>query len=213
MNKKFSTLLASALLATSVGAFAAPGYTTQATAFGATNTEILQGKYYMLGIGGATNVVTVNQQSDGTLALENIAKTAISSLAEADSALWTVTANTTGNGGVTRFIMTNKATGITFSFDPKNATTGASMTAASREIGGVLTEWKWYDSRFNVSNSLQSAEKLTMDFHSGDSVLYVAQDASGILYAKKETKKIHFRVPQFLCRFCSRVYGLCLLKT
>ncbi|OUO07214.1 DUF6383 domain-containing protein [Parabacteroides johnsonii] len=190
MNKKFSTLLASALLATSVGAFAAPGYTTPASAFTAANSEILQSKYYMLGISGATNVVTVNQQADGTFALESITATAISTLAEADSALWTVTANTTGNGGVTRFVMTNKATGITFSFDPKNATTGTSMTTASREIGGVLTEWKWYDSRFNVSTSLQSSEKLTMDFHNGDSVLYVAQDPSGILYAKKETKKV-----------------------
>ena len=75
---------------TSVGAFAAPGYTTPASAFTAANSEILQSKYYMLGISGATNVVTVNQQADGTFALESITATAISTLAEADSALWTV---------------------------------------------------------------------------------------------------------------------------
>ena len=37
----------------------------------------------------------------------------------------------TGDGGATRFVMTNKATGATFSFDPKNAVkeTGTSTSA------------------------------------------------------------------------------------
>ena len=65
--------------------------------------------------------------------------------------------------------MTNKATGATFSFDPKNAVkeTGTSTSAVSgnaAEVGGALTQWIWYNSRYNVSNSLQASEVVSMDF-------------------------------------------------
>ncbi len=108
MNKKFSTLMASALLATSVGAFATPGFVTTDTpaSFTAADEEILQEKYYMLGVGGTTNVVTVDAQTDGTLVLKSVAHAGLSSLAEVDSALWQVTTDFSGSGSVLRFYLT-----------------------------------------------------------------------------------------------------------
>jgi hypothetical protein len=172
MNKKFSTLVAGVLLASGVGASA---QTFNPQVF-SSEPEIRQAKYYALGVGsGATNVVSVTETADGTLAFKSVAANSLNSLAKVDSALWTVSANVTGDGGATRFVMTNKATGATFSFDPKNAVkeTGTSTSAVSgnaAEVGGALTQWIWYNSRYNVSNSLQASEVVSMDFAGGESV-------------------------------------------
>ena len=113
MNKKFSTLVAGVLLASGVGASA---QTFNPQVF-SSEPEIRQAKYYALGVGsGATNVVSVTETADGTLAFKSVAANSLNSLAKVDSALWTVSANVTGDGGATRFVMTNKATGATFFF-------------------------------------------------------------------------------------------------
>lgn len=65
MNKKFSTLVAGVLLASGVGASA---QTFNPQVF-SSEPEIRQAKYYALGVGsGATNVVSVTETADGTLA-------------------------------------------------------------------------------------------------------------------------------------------------
>ena len=197
MNKKFSTLMASALLATSVGAFATPGFFTTDTpaSFTAADEEILQEKYYMLGVGGTTNVVTVDAQTDGTLVLKSVAHAGLSSLAEVDSALWQVTTDFSGSGSVLRFYLTNKATGVSFSFDTKNAVDGnngaPTMSAAATQTGGVLTAWDWYASRYYAAGGLNRAADFRMGFRNAgnDSVLYVAQGTGGILFAAKESVK------------------------
>ncbi len=199
MNKKFSTLMASALLATSVGAFA---QTFSPSAFpSATEDEILQEKYYALGVGTpvGNNVIAVNAQTDGTLVLKSIAATGLNSLAKVDSALWSISTDVKDDGGVVRFMLTNKATGVTFSFDPKNAGVGMSATLTANpkatELGGVLTAWDWYDSRYSTaanSYALQNDALISMNFRNAgnDSVLVVKEDAtSHILYAVKESAK------------------------
>ncbi|WP_293739406.1 DUF6383 domain-containing protein [uncultured Parabacteroides sp.] len=191
MNKKFSTLVASVLLASSVGATA---QTFTPAAF-SSEPEIRQAKYYALGVGGATDVVSVTETADGTLVFKQVAANSLTSLAKVDSALWTVAANVTGDGGATRFVLTNKATGVTFSFDPKNAVkeTGTATTAATgkaAEVGGTLTQWIWYNSRYNVSNSLNAANAVSMDFSNGDSTLVVrADNTSKVIYAAKDSKQ------------------------
>ena len=192
MNKKFSTLVAGVLLASGVGASA---QTFNPQVF-SSEPEIRQAKYYALGVGsGATNVVSVTETADGTLAFKSVAANSLNSLAKVDSALWTVSANVTGDGGATRFVMTNKATGATFSFDPKNAVkeTGTSTSAVSgnaAEVGGALTQWIWYNSRYNVSNSLQASEVVSMDFAGGDSTLVIRVDAAtNVIYAAKDSKQ------------------------
>ena len=196
MNKKFSTLMASALLATSVGAFAAPGFNVNPTGFTAADEEILQEKYYMLGVGGTTNVVTVDAQTDGTLVLKSVAANTLNSLAKVDSALWTVTTDYSGKGSVLRFYLENKATGVTFSFDQKDAVdangTTPAYSAKATQTGGVLTAWDWYSSRYNTGGILNTAAPFTMGFRNNgnDSTLYIAeQSRTGILFAAKESQK------------------------
>ena len=103
MNKKFSTLVAGVLLASGVGASA---QTFNPQVF-SSEPEIRQAKYYALGVGsGATNVVSVTETADGTLAFKSVAANSLNSLAKVDSALWTVSANVTGFGitAVTMFL-------------------------------------------------------------------------------------------------------------
>ena len=91
--------------------------------------------------------------------------------------------------------MTNKATGVTFSFDPKNAlvekgSASSSVAGNAAVVGGSLTHWKWYDSRYNVSNSLQASEVVSMDFHDGDSTLVIRVDnKTSVIYAAKDSKE------------------------
>ena len=194
MNKKFSTLMASALLATSVGAFAQT-YSPTALSYASGDTEILAGKYYSLNVDGSgTEVVAINANADGSLAAKVVTTSTLNTLAKVDSALWTVTSKVTNNGGVTRFVLTNKATGVTLSFDPKKAAkgAGASLVAGSTELGGVLTEWKWYDDRYNSSaDELATWARLSMSFSNAneDSTLFIKRDASNILYAAKESQR------------------------
>ena len=191
MNKKFSTLLAGVLLAGSVGASAQ----FSPSAFTTNESEIRQAKYYALGVDGASDVVAVDEAADGTLVLKKVAANSLGSLAKIDSALWTVAASVSGDGGFVRFTMTNKATGVTFSFDPKNAlvekgSASSSVAGNAAVVGGSLTHWKWYDSRYNVSDSLQVSEVVSMDFHDGDSTLVIRVDnKTSVIYAAKDSKE------------------------
>ena len=197
MNKKFSTLMASALLATSVGAFAQTGYTTVPGVFQSTDTEILEDKYYVLGVGsGASNVMAVNAQSDGSLVLKSVAVTDLQTLADVDSALWEVTTTMTGDGGGLRFSLRNKATFVTFAFDPENALKGMGATfnpttSTAKQLGGVMEEWVWYSTRENSGRTFASPQIIQMGFRNEgkDSTLVIKEDASSnILYAVKDVQ-------------------------
>ena len=187
MNKKFSTLLASALLVASTGAFAGINH----SGMGNATDEIRNGKYYVLGVGQSSvqEYVGVAQTTDGTLQFKAIANASLSTLARVDSVLWSVSTEATGNGGFVRFVLTNKATGVTLSFDEDNAVVGngAAVTPKSTQIGGTMTQWKWYDSRFGTQ--LGSAPALTVDFANGDSTMTVKIDnTTKVLYVAKEHK-------------------------
>ena len=188
MNKKFSTLLASALLATTVGAYAQSQFNHVGFSTGNTE-ELVATKYYAIGFGasGISDYVGVSQNpATGAYQFAKIAKTSLTSLAEVDSMLWSVKTSTVDASGFTRFELVNKATGVVFAFDEDNAVVGsAAATTASKTIGGS-TQWKWLDSRFG--NDLVNAKPFTIDFHQGDSVMAVKENG-GVLYAVKDSKK------------------------
>ena len=186
MNKKFSTLLAGVLLAGSVGAFAQGSLTWGSFTSG--NTEELSAKKYYLVHTGSNEFMRVAQDpATGVFQFKAVANTDVTSLAMADSALWTIKASTVEASGFTRFQLVNKATGVVFGFDEDNAVVGdaTAATAESKLIGG-LTEWKWLDSRF--ANDLAVYKEFSIDFANGDSVMKVKKAADGVLYAVKDRK-------------------------
>ena len=190
MNKKFSTLMVGALLASSVGAFA-QGNKFGTTAFTVSNTEELSdAKYYALNVGttvGSEEYIGVQNSNAGVFQFKSLAEANLNSLAQVDSFLWKISTVTT-DGGFTRFVLENKATGVIFSFNEDNAVVGsaATATAKSQTIEG-LSQWKWLESRF--TGDLVSAKAFTIDFADGDSVMTVKKDANNVLYAVKDHKK------------------------
>ena len=187
MNKKFSTLLVGALLASSVGAFA-QGNKFSTTAFASTNTEELSdAKYYALGV-GTDEYIGVQNSNAGVFQFKSLAEAQLNSLAQVDSFLWKIS-TVTATGGFTRFVLENKATGVIFSFDEDNAVVGdaTAANAKSQTIGG-MSQWKWLESRF--AKDLAATDKaFTIDFADGDSVMTVKKDANNVLYAVKDHKK------------------------
>jgi len=183
MNKKFSTLLAGVMLASSVGAFAQGKLGWTVTNVG---EELSAKKYYVVGVGSNELLRVATNPATGAVQFQGIAKDDVKSLAMVDSTLWTIKTSTVEASGFTRFELVNKATGIVFAFDEDNAVVGnAAATDASRTIGGS-SQWKWMDSRFGDLST--SWKPFTIDFANGDSVLTVKKDANKVLYAVKDHK-------------------------
>ena len=191
MNKKFSTLMASALLATSVGAFAQGLNVSRVT------DEIKSDKYYVIDVpdGTATDklVGVAQDPTTGAFQFKVIDENDLTTLSRVDSVLWKVTP-TTVEGGFVRFVLTNKATDLVLSFDKKNAVIGdaTAATDASRTIGGNMYQWKWYDSRYENAlwNGADIRKALSVDFtdSEADSVMVVKVDANQTLYVAKDEK-------------------------
>ena len=193
MNKKFSTLLVGALLASSVGAFAQDGTTPTTTAkfttsvFNDNGAELSVARYYALKDADNAYIGVQPSSDGGTFQFKSLVGTELDNLAMVDSFLWKIT-TVTVDGGFTRFSLENKATGVIFSFNKSNAVLGSTAaTAASKTIGGVA-QWKWLDSRFGAD--LQANDKtFTVDYANGDSVMAVKKASDGVLYVAKDHKK------------------------
>ena len=192
MNKKFSTLMASALLATSVGAFAQGLNVSRVT------DEIKSGKYYVIDVPdgtGTDKLVGVAQDpTTGVFQFKVIDENDLTTLSRVDSVLWEVTP-TTIEGGFVRFVLTNKATDLVLSFDKKNAVIGnaTAATSLSKTIGGNMYQWKWYDSRYENAlwdGTNDICKALSVDFTNAeaDSVMVVKVDTDQTLYVAKDEK-------------------------
>ena len=193
MNKKFSTLLVGALLASSVGAFAQDGTTPTTTAkfttsaFSGNDAELSVARYYALKDADNAYIGVQPSTDGGTFQFKSLVDTELDNLAMVDSFLWKIT-TVTVDGGFTRFSLENKATGVIFSFNKSNAVLGsAAATAASKTIGGVA-QWKWLDSRFGTDLS-ETDKTFTVDYANGDSVMAVKKASDGVLYVAKDHKK------------------------
>ena len=179
MNKRFSTLLAAALVA---GGLSANAQTTQ---YGVSlvSDQIYTGtpvrNYVLTTSGTRSSVISV----DG-----DVAKTQAASLTSVDSQLWTIAVTTVS--GSNRFVLTNKATGLTLSFDPKSAvaadatgnvavpTNGMSLESVSTD-----TEWTWYSAP-NATSELQGTKEFTCAF-TADSTMALAVNNSNEIFAYK----------------------------
>ncbi|WP_308573279.1 DUF6383 domain-containing protein [uncultured Parabacteroides sp.] len=179
MNKRFSTLLTGALLVGSVAANA-----TGINVDVATKIEQLANgsRYYVLSTakvttsGAATTVVSMDGADAKVITSVN------TPLAEINKQLWSIKVNAVA--GANRFVFTNKAEGMTLSFDPANAidiSAGSIATPAADnkafQMTDVETEWSWVTTK-DATSELADAAELAAYFHK-DSVMKLYQLTSG----------------------------------
>lgn len=178
MNKKFTTLLAGVMLAStfSVGA---------ANINGTATTKYEAGKSYLLGAANSFLTVNADPSSDdyGKLTVGAVS----SNLANVNAALWTVTITPAANGGAPKFTFVNKATGLPLSVDYKlgqalkDGTPVAGSVKQDAKLGGASSEW------FNgLSTTSISSGSPLMSYFSGDSVVFFGEDGS--LYREVASK-------------------------
>ncbi len=129
MNKKITTLLASAMLATAFSAGA--------------SINAKKGEATLLG--ASSNYLSVNTENNyGALSFD---PTTLSDLKELNPATWTVS-NVKTSLGRTLYSFVNKATGLTLSVDPATAIavddnnkSQKIASAAPLALGGSASEW------------------------------------------------------------------------
>lgn len=159
MNKKITTLLASAMLATAFSAGAANKGDAVLLNTGTQDLSAKTGTDF-----GRLELVTTPTNIN-TWNLKNL-----------NAATWTISEKKSSLGQ-TIYSFVNKATGLSLAIDPaialdadKNGANATTMT-----LGGSASEW------VELGNTLVS-------YFSGDSVVYIAQNGTGPLYLEKTTK-------------------------
>ncbi len=155
MNKKFSTLVACLLLATSVGTVSAQTFATPGTAV--TTKTVVPGKYYQLGVtaGGtsaaaATNVLVMEETAVNSGKYKLVVR-ALSSTTLPNS-LWKVVVKQNSEGAVS-YQFVNVATNMPLSLNSATAAKPADATATTPGfvtptgdallVGGDINTWKW----------------------------------------------------------------------
>ena len=197
MNKRFSTLLAGVLVAGGLSANAQ-------NIDGSIATELVSSpaRNYML---TTTQFTSTPSGPIGTVLFvddDNYVQTMTASPTDVNKQLWTIEVKAVS--GSNRFVLRNKATGLTLSFDPANAIKAdengdvaapTSLTAEAAEKASSLTatdsdtEWTWVP---NTVSGLNNVRPLTCAFRTDSTMgLFVAR--GGYLYAYKYANT---KVPQ-----------------
>ena len=188
MNKRFSTLLATALVAGGLSANAQTGQ--QIT--GLAPDEIVSDpvRYYMLTTEAlSTSIGKVIATEDNSMYVKQLPR---ATSTDVDNQLWTI--KVTPVSGSNRFVLTNKATGMTLSFDPKYAIaadengdvplpTASDDNAYALDAASEDTEWTWVTAP-NATSELRTHTALTCAFTT-DSTMSIAIGGGGNLYAYK----------------------------
>ena len=182
MNKKVLTLCVSALLASTVGAFATetPVYSKLGFHNVQTVATFTEGTSYFLKTGNGDDVLVMVKE-DGVYRLKAV------SAVDADliSAMWTVepVTDSDSEGGLS-FRFKNKRYGIYLSYNAADATVnGASVLEDSYSVPGSVLTWKWAKS----VSTLNGQDDLYAHFNAAkDSVVYLAEGANNNIYAVKE---------------------------
>ena len=176
MNKKFSTLVASALLA--LGSLSATAAITPANLTQGTD-KIEEGRYYLLKAG--SDYLTATAAGDSVKALALVSTANLDSI---NHQLWSFEIKVVS--GSNRFVITNKATGQTLSFDSETASKTAGTMGDAWQLG-TSTEWTWL---LNPETGVNAAANLTCAFTT-DSTLFLMKDVTtNGIYAVKEKNPI-----------------------
>ncbi|WP_455627520.1 hypothetical protein, partial [Parabacteroides johnsonii] len=185
MNKRFSTLLAAALVAGGMSANAQ----VQGSAI-SDQIYSVPARNYMLQTstfspGNIQQVISVDEATE-------TAKIVTASATDVNTQLWTIKVTTVS--GSNRFVLVNKASGMTLSFDAKSAIAAdASGTVAAPAAGSKAfslveanndTEWTWYSAP-NATSELTTSKAIVNAFRADSSMAVAVQAGTGLLYAYK----------------------------
>ncbi|MBP3517053.1 MAG: hypothetical protein J6K31_01320 [Parabacteroides sp.] len=188
MNKKFSTLVAGLLLASSIGTVNADvingSFAKYLTAPGAAKV-VKAGTYYQLATATSGQVVAMLPDDNGGYTLKVVSKD------DADKTdvrytLWTIDVQGNPTDGY-RYSFLNKGTNMILSIDPATALKALNNNAAATAVKGDISVWKWQDAPdpvkgFNLTND---AEALTSVFgQKNDSTVTLVAGSKGV-YAVK----------------------------
>ena len=172
MNKKFSTLVASVLLAGAVGTVNAEAYDSYVKSNPALGTTeaIVDGRAYQISDAAKKKVLVMEEQDGGKMILKMVA------VEDADlmSSLWTIRTEDDKEGGVS-FVFTNKATGLPLAYSKNGVKVGGTTDLAMGEV----SLWKW-----KSGVGVTSAEKLVSYFDK-DSAMVLDVNTDGVVSAKK----------------------------
>ena len=174
MNKKFSTLVAGVLLAMGVGTVSAQ--TSSLANTSSTVKKLETGKSYILS-GKAGEQLNVTK--DGNVYKLSIFDSKNATLAEIDSALWTVSVIDYPNASTPTFRFVNKATGLPLSINSASKLVyenGATVSTDSITVGGDIVEWK-YTAQTSYSSQIDTA-RLAAAFFSNDSSIVLGYNTS-----------------------------------
>ena len=161
MKRKFSTLLASALLM---------------TAFSANAQEV--GDNVMIRYQGTGVIAVDNAESAfGTPKMIEDSELTTPDLKTLNQSTWNITEVTTSLGKVS-YSFVNKATGLALAVDPSLAVDASETSGPALTLGGSASVWTLDG---NDSDNLK-----LVSYFKGDSVVYIQKDASNNLYLVKD---------------------------
>lgn len=195
MNKKFSTLVASLLLATTVGTVSAQGVAnyskSSAPSLFETVDKVTDGRVYQLSDG--YRVLVMKKVSDGRQGY--VYQLAFVPYPEATigESLWTVKREKSNNENGIAFKFVNLAYNYPISFDPAKAqdllkTSGLSVS----NLGGNAVAWSWM--RSEEGRDLQIA-RTPESYITPDSVMtLIALDDNKVAAVKYATKEVEGKV-------------------
>ena len=180
MNKKFSTLVASLLLATTVGTATAATEKGVASSYPRQTADAIDGKFYQLSDG--YNVLAMEQKTDGSFILKFVPY----GDAELAKTLWEIRALDNKDEKGLAFQFYNVSTGLPISFDAKLATKwGNSLTATPLSQG--VSSWSWV--RGVEGDPLLMPTAIESFFSADrDSVMTLMNTANGVAAVKYATK-------------------------
>ena len=180
MNKKFSTLVASLLLATTVGTVSAATEKGVVSSYPRQVAESIDGKFYQLSDG--YNVLAMEQKTDGSFILKFVPY----GEAELAKTLWEIRSLDNKDEKGLSFQFYNVSTGLPISFDSKLATKfGSTLTATPLSQG--VSSWSWV--RGVEGDPLLTPTALESFFSAEkDSVITLMNTANGVAAVKYATK-------------------------
>ncbi|WP_293709536.1 DUF6383 domain-containing protein [uncultured Parabacteroides sp.] len=183
MNKKFSTLVAGVLLATSIGTVnAAPSYAKYATASTTYAKAIKAGTYYQLSTGTAGEVVAMVPVTGGTYKLQTVTT---ADAVDARYTLWTIDVQGNATDGY-RYAFINLGTRSVLAVNPATALKALNASASATTVGGDVALWKWQDAYNPVSGFAKNGEKeLTSVFGAKNDSIVTWVKGTNEVYALK----------------------------
>ncbi|MGM9798173.1 MAG: DUF6383 domain-containing protein [Parabacteroides sp.] len=183
MSRKFFTLVAGVLLATAFGTVQAQNSSETVTincqwSPGSRNMkmdELLNEKnYYFVG-DGEFNSLYVDEEDGFQAKLKGF----FDDLDDVNHALWKIEPQVSEDGGVTRFVLTNKATGLHFAFDP-------TAEEGDTSLGGNYPNWKWFENKYSYFGELTP---MSVVYEGGEKTMYLTEEEGTIVPVRVATKE------------------------